>query len=106
MEYVIENDLADDINEICKSFDFAKCNYIDTIDDGIVEIYLQIKDNAIDEPFYQLVESAAEHNNISFDSNQDFTCLLKVSWNYKLDHEHIDNSELYFYDFIVLSLGE
>lgn len=57
MEYVIENNLADDINEICKSFDFAKCNYIDTIDDGIVEIYLQIKDNAIDEPFYQLVEA-------------------------------------------------
>ena len=60
----------------------------------------------LQDDFKLIVESAAEHNNISFDSNQDFTCLLKVSWNYELDYEHIDNSELYFYDFIVLSLGE
>lgn len=62
--------------------------------------------NELQDDFKLIVESAAEHNNINFDSNQDFTCLLKVSWNYELDHEHIDNSELYFYDFIVLSLGE
>ena len=60
----------------------------------------------LQDDFKLIIESAAEHNNISFDSNQDFTCLLKVSWDYELDVDHSDNSELYFYDFVVLSLGE
>ena len=56
--------------------------------------------------FKLIIESAAEPNNISFDSNKDFTCLIKASWDYELDVDHSDNSELYFYDFVVLSLGE
>ena len=60
----------------------------------------------LSEDFKLIVESAVEYHNIIFDSNKDFTCLIKASWDYELDIDHIDNTELYFYDFVVLSIGE
>ena len=60
----------------------------------------------LSEDFKLIVESAVEYHNIIFDSNKDFTCLIKVSWDYELDIDYSDNTELYFYDFVVLSLGE
>jgi hypothetical protein len=62
--------------------------------------------NELSEDFKLIVESAVEYHNIIFDSNKYFTCLIKVSWDYELDVDHIDNTELYFYDFVVLSIGE
>lgn len=93
----------------------AKISYIDgelNVDDilsvssdnsPLYEFQTYITDE-LKEDFKLIVESAVEHHNISFDSNKDFTCLIKASWDYELDVDHIDNSELYFYDFVILSL--
>lgn len=95
----------------------AKISYIDgklNVDDilsvssdnsPLYEFRTYITDE-LKEDFKLIVESAVEYHNIIFDSNKDFTCLIKASWDYELDVDHIDNSELYFYDFVVLSIGE
>ena len=93
----------------------AKISYIDgeiNVDDilsvssdnsPLYEFRTYITDE-LKEDFKLIVESAVEYHNIIFDSNKDFTCLIKASWDYELDVDHIDNSELYFYDFVILSL--
>lgn len=95
----------------------AKISYIDgelNVDDilsvssdnsALYEFRTYITDE-LKEDFKLIVESTVEYHNIIFDSNKDFTCLIKASWDYELDVDPIDNTELYFYDFVVLSIGE